>query len=94
MDFRGFDSSLILNLRGGILRRVGNFPDVLSQAMLVGIMLVGRLGVSRAVLEINITVISSTLSYYCYYYYYYYYYFYYYYYYYYEYEHEYEYEYE
>ena len=45
MDFRGFDSSTILILRGGIPRPIGNFPESLSQAILVGIMLVGRLGV-------------------------------------------------
>ena len=45
-DFRGLDSSIILNLRGGIPRPIEDFPEGLSQAMLVGIMLVGRLGVS------------------------------------------------
>ena len=45
VDFRGFDSSVLLILRGGILRSIGNFPEILSQAMLVGIMLVGKLGV-------------------------------------------------
>ena len=44
-DFRGFDSSTILILRGGILLSIGDFPETLSQAMLVGIMLVGGLGV-------------------------------------------------
>ena len=44
-DFRGFDSSVILILRGGIPRPIGDFPEGLSQAMLVWIMLVGRLGV-------------------------------------------------
>ena len=43
--FRGFDSSVILILRGGILRYIGDYPESLIQAMLVGIMLVGRLGV-------------------------------------------------
>ena len=47
VDCRGFDSSIILNLRGGILRCIGDFPESLSQAMLVGTMLVGRLGVVR-----------------------------------------------
>ena len=46
-DYRGFDSSVILILRGGIPRPIGDFPESLSQAMLVGIMLVGRLGVSK-----------------------------------------------
>ena len=45
MDFRGFDSSIILNLRGGIPRTIGNFPESLSHAILVGTMLVGRSGV-------------------------------------------------
>ena len=45
MDFRGFDSSIILVLRGGIPRPIGDFPESLSQAILLGVMLVGRLGV-------------------------------------------------
>ena len=45
MDFRGFDSSIILILRGGIPRPIGDFPQSLSQAVLVGEMLVGGLGV-------------------------------------------------
>ena len=45
MDFRGFDSSMIIILRGGILMPIGDFLEDLSQAILVGIMLVGRLGV-------------------------------------------------
>ena len=46
VDFRGFDSSIMLILRGGIPRPIGNFPEGLTQAMLVGIMLVGGLGVT------------------------------------------------
>ena len=47
VDFRGFDSSIMLILKKGILMSIGNLPESLSQAMLVlvGIMLVGRLGV-------------------------------------------------
>ena len=45
VDFREFDSSIILNSRGGIPRPVGDFPESLSPAMLVGTVLVGRLGV-------------------------------------------------
>ena len=45
MDFRGFDSSIILIVRGGIPRPIGDSPESLSQAILEGIMLVGRLGV-------------------------------------------------
>ena len=36
LGFRGFDSSIILILRGGIPRPIGDFPESLSQAMLVG----------------------------------------------------------
>ena len=36
-DFRGFDSS-----RGEILMPMGNFPEMLSQRIFVGIILVGR----------------------------------------------------
>ena len=45
VDFGGFDSSTILIWRGGISRPIGDFPESLRQAMLVGIMLVGKLGV-------------------------------------------------
>ena len=45
VGFRGFDSSIMLILRGGFLMPIGNFPGSLSQAMLVGTMLVGGLGV-------------------------------------------------
>ena len=47
VDFGGFDSSIILILRGGIPRPIVNFPEGLSQAMLVGVMLVGGLGVQK-----------------------------------------------
>ena len=45
VGFRGFDASAILDLRGDIPRPIGDLPESLSQAMLVGIMLVGRLAV-------------------------------------------------
>ena len=45
VDFGGFDSSIILIQRGGIPRPLGDFPESSSQAMLVGIMLGGGLGV-------------------------------------------------
>ena len=51
VDFRGVDSSTILILRGGILMSIGDFPESLSQAMLVGTMLVGRLGVGICTLS-------------------------------------------
>ena len=46
LDFRGFYSSVILILRGGILMSIGSFSKSLSQRILVGIILVGRFGVS------------------------------------------------
>ena len=45
MDFGGLYSSIMSTQRGGILMSLGDFPESLSQAMLLGIMLVGRLGV-------------------------------------------------
>ena len=45
LDFRGFGSSIILNSRGGHFRSIGNFPESLSQRILAGIILVGRLDV-------------------------------------------------
>ena len=44
LDFRGFDSSRIFILRGGIPRPIGDFPGILSQRILAGIILVGREG--------------------------------------------------
>ena len=46
VGFRGFDSSIILIIRGSILVPIGDFPESLSRAVLVGIMLLGRFGVS------------------------------------------------
>ena len=46
LDFRGFDSSRLIILSGGILMSIGSFPELSSQQLLVGIILVGRLGVS------------------------------------------------
>ena len=48
LDFRGFDSSRIAILRGGILRPIGISLEMLSQAILGGMILVGRLGVKAA----------------------------------------------
>ena len=45
MDFGGFDSNTILILRGGIFMSIGDSPESLSQHILVGIILLGRLGV-------------------------------------------------
>ena len=49
LDFGGFDSSTISKLRGGIPRPVGKFPESLRQAILAGIILLGRLGVDPSV---------------------------------------------
>ena len=43
--FRGFDSIIILVLRGGIIMFIGDLPERLSRRILVRIILVGRLGV-------------------------------------------------
>ena len=45
--FRGFDSSITLSSRGGILMSIEDFPESLTRAMLVGVMLVGSLGVAQ-----------------------------------------------
>ena len=44
VDFGGFASSIILIQRGGILRPIGDFPESLTRAMLVGTILLGGLG--------------------------------------------------
>ena len=49
MDFRMLDSSIILMLRGGIPRPIGNFLENSTQTMLVGVMLVRRLGVDSMI---------------------------------------------
>ena len=36
LDFRGFDSRIILILRGGVLMSIGDFPESLSQQILAG----------------------------------------------------------
>ena len=56
LDFRGFDSSIILMLRGGVPRPIGNFPESLTQTILVGITLVGRLGVLFTISIVIITI--------------------------------------
>ena len=47
LDFGGLDSGRTLILRGGILMPIGNFPESLSQVILAGRFLVGRLGVHK-----------------------------------------------
>ena len=51
LDFGGFDSNRILMLRGGILMSVGILLEVLNQRILVGIILVGRLGVPIEIMD-------------------------------------------
>ena len=46
VDFIGFHANIILILRSGILTSMRDFPKSLSQAMLVGVMLAGGLGVA------------------------------------------------
>ena len=53
VDSRGFDSSRILMLRGGILTSIGNFPEVLSQQILAGIILGGRSGALGHPVEVS-----------------------------------------
>ena len=47
LDFGGFDSSIILILRGRILMSTGIFPESSSQRILVGIISIWRLGVNE-----------------------------------------------
>ena len=46
LDFRGFDSIRVVIPRVGILTSMGNFPEILSQTVLAGVVLVGRLRMS------------------------------------------------
>ena len=41
LDFRGFETSRILIVRGGFLMSIGNSLEMLSQRILVGVILVG-----------------------------------------------------
>ena len=45
VDFKRLDSSIILISRDGIIMSIGDFPESLSRAILVGTILVGGLGV-------------------------------------------------
>ena len=62
MDFRGLNSSMILIIRGGIPMPKGDFPESLSQAIIlvVGIMLVGRLGASWLVIRLRLCGLVRT----------------------------------
>ena len=59
MDLRGFDSGIISILRGGIPKPVGSFPESLSQRILVGMILVGRLGAERQQRALSTRMSSS-----------------------------------
>ena len=61
VDFRRFDSSIILSLMGGIPRSIGDFPESLSQAILVGTMLVGRLCVLPLLSSLSLLSLLSLL---------------------------------
>ena len=47
LDFRGFGSSGILIVRGGVLMSTGSFPESSSQQILAGAILVGRSGATN-----------------------------------------------
>ena len=51
MDFKGFDSSVILIFRGGLFLPIGKYLEISSQRILVGIILGGRLGVDADLLR-------------------------------------------
>ena len=61
MDFTGFDSSRILSLRGVILMSIGDFPESLSQLILVGIILVGRLGIGACPIDDCFVSLNASL---------------------------------
>ena len=62
VGFKGCDSSIILIQRGGIPRFIGNFPESLTQAMLVGTILVGGLGVRLHGLSIVVRAAKQILG--------------------------------
>ena len=41
-DYAGFDSNIFLILRDGIIMSIGNFPEMLSTQILVGIILLSK----------------------------------------------------
>ena len=49
VDFKGFDSSIILIQRDGIIMFTGDLPESLSQAMLVGCNVSRRLVISSMI---------------------------------------------
>ena len=56
-EFRGFDSSIILICRGGIIMSIGDFPESFSRAMSVWVMLAGRLGILLSLLVVLLVVV-------------------------------------
>ena len=61
LDFGGFDSNTNLLLRGGILRYIGSFLELLSQGILAGIILVGRLDVVVVIIIILLITTRVTM---------------------------------
>ena len=59
LDFRWFDSNIILVLRGGIPRPAGNFPEISSQQILAGRFLVGRSGIIHGDIYISLSLSLS-----------------------------------
>ena len=58
LDFRGFEPSIILSLRFEIPRPKGNLQEFLSQQILVGRFLVGRLGVKISAVTAYVMCVS------------------------------------
>ena len=66
LDFRGFDSSIILSLRGGFIRSTGDFLEIMNERILVcGLFVCGLTAVHQAAISlnhINIVYIYISLS--------------------------------
>ena len=58
VDFIWFYSSIVLIVWRGTLMSIGDFPESLSQAMLVGVMLVGGFGILLLLL-LNPTTLNN-----------------------------------
>ena len=63
LDFGGFDSRGILNIKGGIIMSAGNFPEMWSQQIVVvGIILAGRLGIRPiSLLTLSLLTLLDTI---------------------------------
>ena len=62
LDFIGFDSIIVWCLGAGILKPAGNSPEVLSQGILAGVILVGRLAVHMRACARRVVVSTATTS--------------------------------